>query len=166
MVYCFIGAFSMAIKSKVVSKQKEEPASTADISYSEEPKLVVRVLPSQMRFIKRMQDDMGMNRSDVVRFLINFVRFEHQTTRFVHSVLERHAWVGAAEKRLQMTDKEVIAWCVDFVRYLDENGLLDTMLGEIFSDKNTEDIGDAEQAVRARSQRVKSMLSPAPEKTK
>lgn len=142
-------------------KTQNKNPDMKESSYSEEPKLVVRVLPSQMRFIKRLQDDMGMNRSDAVRFLINLVRFEHQTTRYVHSVMERHAWVSACERRLGMTDKEVISWCVDFVRYLDDNGLLNTLLDEVFKEEGGDEKkdGDAEQAVKVRSIRVKKILA-------
>jgi hypothetical protein len=133
------------------------------VSYSDEPKLVVRLSPSQVRFIQRIQDDMGMNKSSAVRFVIDLVRFEHQTTQFVHSVMERHAWVGMCERRMNMTDKEIVAWCVDFVRYLESNGLLKTLLDEVMTgdakaEKLRQPESDDEQSMRVRSMRVKRIL--------
>lgn len=136
-------------------------STSSNTSYSEEPKLVVRVLPSQMRFIKRIMDDMGKNRSDALRFIIDYMRFEHQTTKYVHSIMERHVWVASCEKRLGLTDKEVISWCVDFVKFLDDNKLLRPLLEEVVVDDSTASASetDDEKSVRLRSARVKKAIA-------
>jgi len=102
------------------------------IKSPKEYRLFTRAEPFLYKWVERSASDMGMNNSQFIRFILNSARYEKKTKEDMLSVMDRHVWLSKCEKNWSMSGREVVSWCVDVVRVLDEGGLLELIVRDIF----------------------------------
>ena len=94
--------------------------------YRSNDKLIVRVDPRMMQFIDFTCKHLGMNRSDLIRFMINRLKYDYSINRYVLDKervnLDLFEWMTRSSQKRGMSAMQFITDNMTIIKFLDDSG--------------------------------------------